>query len=40
MIWLQVQTRYYPLVEKLLLEVTGGSRVHLFDHTLRNGKIS
>ena len=37
---LQVQSRYYPLVEKLLLEVTGGSRVHVFDHTLRQGKIS
>ena len=37
---LQVQSRYYPLVEKLLLEVTGGSRVHVFDHTLRQGKIT
>ena len=37
---LQVQARYYPLVKKLLLEVTGGSRVHIFDHMLRQGKIT
>lgn len=28
---------YYPEAEKLLLETTGASRVHIFDHTLRHG---
>lgn len=38
-IFVQVSQRYYPLVEKLLLEATGASRVHIFDHTLRKGHI-
>lgn len=33
--WLQVEKRYYPLVEKLLMTVAGASRIHIFDHTIR-----
>ncbi|MFP6735430.1 MAG: CmcJ/NvfI family oxidoreductase [Rhodospirillales bacterium] len=28
---------YYPEVEKLIKEVSGAARVHIFDHTLRSG---
>ena len=28
---------YYPEVEKLIKEVSGACRVHIFDHTLRSG---
>jgi hypothetical protein len=27
---------YYPEMERLILEATGGKRVHIFDHTLRH----
>jgi hypothetical protein len=30
---------YYPEVERLVKAETGASRVHIFDHTLRNGAI-
>lgn len=33
----QVKTVYYPEVERLIREVSGASRVMLFDHTLRSG---
>ncbi|KAK9859835.1 hypothetical protein WJX84_000544 [Apatococcus fuscideae] len=33
----QVKALYYPRLEKLLLKATGGTRVHIFDHTLRDG---
>ena len=35
----QIKTIYYKDVEKLLERVTGGTRVHIFDHTLRKGTI-
>jgi len=30
-----VEKKYYPEVEKLLLESTGAKRIHIFDHTIR-----
>ena len=33
----QLKTVYYPEVERLIREVSGASRVVLFDHTLRSG---
>jgi len=33
----QLQAVYYPEVERLIREVSGASRVVLFDHTLRSG---
>lgn len=36
---IQVSARYYPLVHDLLKEVTGATRVHIFDNTVRNGHI-
>jgi len=35
----QVQSRYYPLAERFLKELTGASRVHVFDNTVRHGHI-
>ena len=37
--WLQIQERYYPLVEKLLKQVAGASRIHIFDHTIRKAPV-
>jgi hypothetical protein len=31
----QVRTLYYPEAERLLKQLTGADRVHIFDHTLR-----
>lgn len=33
----QIQSIYYPEVERLILETSGAQRVVLFDHTLRSG---
>jgi hypothetical protein len=33
----QLKTVYYPEVERLIREVSGASRVVIFDHTLRSG---
>ncbi|KAK9832920.1 hypothetical protein WJX74_001764 [Apatococcus lobatus] len=33
----EVKRLYYPRLEELLLKETGATRVHIFDHTLRNG---
>ncbi len=35
----QVVARYYPIVEPFLKAVTGATRVHIFDHTLRMGAL-
>ncbi len=35
----QIKSTYYSDVEKLLKKVTGATRVHIFDHTLRKGTI-
>jgi len=37
--FMQVQSRYYPLAERFLKELTGASRVHVFDNTVRHGHI-
>ncbi len=39
MFWVQIKSTYYSDVEKLLKKVTGATRVHIFDHTLRKGTI-
>jgi len=36
----QLKTVYYPEVERLVREVSGASRVVVFDHTLRTGDLS
>ena len=36
---LQIEERYYPLVERLLKHVAGASRVHIFDHTIRKAPV-
>ena len=36
LLW-QVHRKYYPAVREALLRVTGGTRAHIFDHTLRFG---
>lgn len=36
---MQVRERVYPLLDALLKRVTGATRTHIFDHTLRNGRI-
>jgi hypothetical protein len=36
----QLRTVYYPEVERLIRDVSGASRVVLFDHTLRSGDES
>lgn len=33
----QLKSMYYPEVERLIREVTGATRVTIFDHTLRSG---
>ena len=33
----QLKAVYYPEVERLIMDVSGASRVVLFDHTLRSG---
>lgn len=35
----QVHQRYYPAIEQLIKQVSGASRVHVFDHTLRSGSV-
>ncbi|KAK9809195.1 hypothetical protein WJX72_011143 [[Myrmecia] bisecta] len=35
----QVKAGYYPAVEELLKQVTGATRVHIFDNTARHGHI-
>ncbi|KAK9807623.1 hypothetical protein WJX72_004557 [[Myrmecia] bisecta] len=35
----QVEARYYPEVEALLKQVTGATRVHIFDNTIRRGYV-
>jgi len=35
---LEIQRVYYPEAEQLLKEVTGGTQVVIFDHTLRNAR--
>jgi len=37
---LQVEEKYYPVVEELLKRETGATRVKVFDHTLRQGQVS
>jgi hypothetical protein len=36
----QLKTVYYPEVERLIKEMSGASRVEIFDHTLRSGDES
>ncbi len=36
---MQVKEKVYPLLDALLKRVTGATRTHIFDHTLRNGRI-
>ena len=31
----QIRNLYYPEAERLLKQITGADRVHIFDHTLR-----
>lgn len=33
----EIRTIYYPEMERLIKEVSGASRIHMFDHTLRAG---
>ncbi len=33
----EVRTVYYPEMERLMMEVSGATRIHMFDHTLRAG---
>ena len=35
----QVEGQYYPLAAEMLKKETGASRVHIFDHTLRQGHV-
>jgi hypothetical protein len=32
-----LQSVYYPEIERLVKQVSGASRIHIFDHTLRSG---
>lgn len=36
---LQIKARYYPLATEAIKHASGATRVIVFDHTLRNGKI-
>lgn len=36
----ELERVYYPEVEALVKRVTGAVRVHIFDHTLRNGAVA
>ncbi|CAL8463770.1 g3304 [Coccomyxa elongata] len=36
----EVKEKVYPLLDALLKRVTGATRTHIFDHTLRNGRIN
>lgn len=33
---MQIEQRFWPAIEKLLLEQTGATRVHVFDSTTRS----
>ncbi len=33
-----IKEKYYPEVERILKEVTGAKRVHIFDHTIRSAR--
>lgn len=33
----ELRTVYYPEMERFMMDVSGASRIHLFDHTLRAG---
>lgn len=35
----QVECDYYPEADSLIKQVTGASRVHIFDHTVRSGDL-
>ncbi|KAK9806032.1 hypothetical protein WJX73_007367 [Symbiochloris irregularis] len=35
----EVKAKYYPEVDKLLKRVSGATRTHIFDHTLRKGQL-
>ena len=35
----EIQTIYYPEIEKLLKDATGCSKVFVFDHTLRKSSV-
>ena len=35
----EIQTIYYPEIEKLLKDATGASKVFVFDHTLRKSSV-
>ncbi|KAK9811501.1 hypothetical protein WJX72_004881 [[Myrmecia] bisecta] len=35
----EVESRYWPVAEKLLKQVTGATRVHFFDSTVRRGQV-
>ena len=37
--FVQIKSTYYSDIEKLLKRVTGATRIHTFDHTLRKGTI-
>ena len=37
--FVQIKSTYYSDIEKLLKRVTGATRIHIFDHTLRKGTI-
>lgn len=39
MFLVQIKSTYYSDIEKLLKKVTGATRIHIFDHTLRKGTI-
>ena len=36
----EVETVYYPEAEALIRQVTGATRVHIFDHTVRSGDVA
>ena len=36
----QVRDDFYPAVQQLLQERTGGTYVHIFDHTVRTGSVT
>ena len=35
----QVKKKYYPVAAKLIQQVAGGTRVHVYEHTLRAGSV-
>ncbi len=35
-----IKEKYYPEVERILTEVTGAKRIHIFDHTVRYAHLT